>query len=121
LYLISYSADVGVKLNYAVAAAAIILIYISLLRIAEKSSVSSEQILSTFILVLVVQLIAFVLALALPLLVAYGLDKYGLSLSYFATPSLLIGLYICPSLLGLTLPSYIYLKLANTVSSWYGS
>nr|NP_611418.1 uncharacterized protein Dmel_CG10081, isoform A [Drosophila melanogaster]AAF57569.1 uncharacterized protein Dmel_CG10081, isoform A [Drosophila melanogaster]AAY55128.2 RE61138p [Drosophila melanogaster]AOQ11175.1 CG10081-RA [synthetic construct] len=114
LYLISYSADVGVKLNYAVAAAAIILIYISLLRIAEKSSVSSEQILSTFILVLVVQLIAFVLALALPLLVAYGLDKYGLSLSYFATPSLLIGLYICPSLLGLTLPSYIYLKLANT-------
>ncbi|EDW48592.1 GM21956 [Drosophila sechellia] len=53
LYLISFSSDVGVKLNYAAAAAAIILIYISLLRIAEKSSVSSEQILSTFILVLV--------------------------------------------------------------------
>ncbi|XP_043644716.1 endoplasmic reticulum metallopeptidase 1 isoform X1 [Drosophila teissieri] len=114
LYLISYSADVGVKLNYAVAAATIILIYLSVLRIAEKSNVDSEQIQSNFILVLVVQIIAFVLAVALPLLVAYGLDKYGLSLSYFATPSLLVGLYVCPSLLGLTLPSYIYLKLKNT-------
>jgi len=116
LYLITYSADTGVKLNYAVAAAAIILVYVSLLRIADTSNVSSEQVLSSFILVLVVQVIAFVLGLALPLLVAYGLDKYGYSLSYFATPSLLIGLYVCPSLLGLALPSFIYLKLKSYVS-----
>ncbi|XP_016927391.3 endoplasmic reticulum metallopeptidase 1 [Drosophila suzukii] len=113
LYLITYSADTGVKLNYAVAAAAIILVYVSLLRIADTSNVSSEQVLSSFVLVLVVQIIAFVLGLALPLLVAYGLDKYGYSLSYFATPSLLIGLYVCPSLLGLALPSFIYLKLKS--------
>ncbi|XP_017077370.1 endoplasmic reticulum metallopeptidase 1 [Drosophila eugracilis] len=111
LQLISYSAETGVKLNYALAAATIILVYISLLRIADKSSVSSEKVLGSFVLVLVVQVIAFVLSLALPLLVAYGLDKYGLSLSYYATPSLLIGLYVCPCLLGLALPSFIYLKL----------
>ncbi|XP_052843515.1 endoplasmic reticulum metallopeptidase 1-like [Drosophila gunungcola] len=113
LYLISYSADTGVKLNYAVAAAAIILVYVSLLRIADRSNVGSEQVLSSFVLVLVVQVVAFVLGLALPMVVAYGLDKYGLSLSYYATPSLLVGLYVCPSLIGLALPSFIYLKLKS--------
>ncbi|XP_020803382.1 endoplasmic reticulum metallopeptidase 1 isoform X1 [Drosophila serrata] len=113
LYFVSYSAENGVKLNYAVAGLTIILVYVSLLRIASKSNVSSGQVLGWFILVLVFQLVAFVLGLVLPLAVAYGLDMYGFSLSYFSTPSLMVGLFVCPSLLGLTLPSYIYLKLQN--------
>ncbi|XP_017024974.1 endoplasmic reticulum metallopeptidase 1 [Drosophila kikkawai] len=113
LYFISYSAENGVKLNYAVAGLTLVLVYVSLLRIAAKSNVSSEQVLGWFVLVLVLQLVAFVLGLALPLAVAYGLDKYGFSLSYYATPSLMVGLFVCPSLLGLALPSYIYLKLQN--------
>nr|XP_041633033.1 endoplasmic reticulum metallopeptidase 1-like isoform X2 [Drosophila kikkawai] len=115
LYFISYSAENGVKLNYAVAGLTLVLVYVSLLRIAAKSNVSSEQVLGWFVLVLVLQLVAFVLGLALPLAVAYGLDKYGFSLSYYATPSLMVGLFVCPSLLGLALPSYIYLKLQNNV------
>ncbi|KAH8233794.1 hypothetical protein KR026_012471, partial [Drosophila bipectinata] len=110
LYLIKYSEETGVKLNYAVAAATIILVYVSLLRTASVSKESNGKIFGWFILVQVLQVIAFVLALALPFLMAYGLDKYGYSLSYFTTSSLLVGLYVCPSLTGLALPSYIYLK-----------
>ncbi|KAH8290309.1 hypothetical protein KR054_001805, partial [Drosophila jambulina] len=113
LYFISYSAEIGVKLNYAVAGLTLILVYVSLLRIAAKSNVSSGQVLGWFILVLVLQLVAFVLGLALPVAVAFGMDNYGLSLSYYATPSLMVGLFVCPSLLGLILPSYIYLKLQD--------
>lgn len=116
LYLIKYSEETGVKLNYAVAAATIILVYVSLLRTASVSKESNEKIFGWFILVQVLQVIAFVLAVALPFLMAYGLDKYGYSLSYFTTTSLLVGLYVCPSLIGLALPSYIYLKFQTYVS-----
>ncbi|KAH8270808.1 hypothetical protein KR018_005397, partial [Drosophila ironensis] len=110
LYFIKYSEETGVKLNYAVAAATIILVYLSLGRTASISKVSTGKVFGLFILVLVLQVIAFVLALALPIAMAYGLDKYGYTLSYFATSSLVVGLYICPCLVGLALPSYIYLK-----------
>ncbi|XP_017077538.1 endoplasmic reticulum metallopeptidase 1-like [Drosophila eugracilis] len=111
LFFISYSADSGTALNYAVAGAAIILVYVSLLRIADVSNVTSAQVLSWFVLILVLQVVAFVLGLALPIVVAYMFDKYGLSLTYFSTPALPLGLYVCPSLVGLALPSVIYLKL----------
>ncbi|KAH8401776.1 hypothetical protein KR009_007798, partial [Drosophila setifemur] len=113
LYFIKYSVSTGEKLNYAVAAAAILLVYLSLLRTASVSKESKEKVLGWFVLVLVLQVIALVLAVGLPIAMAYGLDKYGFSLSYFSTPSLLIGLYSCPSLIGLALPSFIYLKLQN--------
>nr|XP_017000980.2 endoplasmic reticulum metallopeptidase 1-like [Drosophila takahashii] len=111
LFFVSYSADSGKTLNYAVAGVAIILVYVSLLRIAEVSSVTSAQVLSWFVLILVLQVVAFVLGLALPVVVAYMFDKYGLSMTYFSTPALSLGLYVCPSLVGLALPSFVYLKL----------
>ncbi|KAH8270871.1 hypothetical protein KR018_008083, partial [Drosophila ironensis] len=111
LFFVTYNASNGTTFNYAVAAVAIVLVYLSLLRIAGVSGVSSEKVLGLSILILVVQVIAFVLGLALPIAVAYLFDKYGLSLTYFSSPALPLGLYVCPSLLGLALPSFIYLKL----------
>ncbi|KAH8254508.1 hypothetical protein KR032_010604, partial [Drosophila birchii] len=111
LYLISYTDSIGVILNYSVAAITLILIFVSVWRTASISNASLGNVLCWFILILVLQIIAFVLGLGLPVVVAYMFDKYGLSLTYFSTPALMIGLYICPSLLGLSLPSYIYLRL----------
>ncbi|KAH8348253.1 hypothetical protein KR084_005821 [Drosophila pseudotakahashii] len=111
LYFISYTESNGIILNYSVAGIALILIFVSIWRTANISCVSTGYVLSWFILIFVLQVIAFVLGFGLPVAVAYVFDKYGLSLTYFSTPALLIGLYICPSLLGLSLPSYIYLKL----------
>ncbi|XP_034130769.1 endoplasmic reticulum metallopeptidase 1 isoform X1 [Drosophila guanche] len=114
LYFISYSQLTGVILNYVVAVATISLIFVSLWRTAKVSSVSSGHVVCWFVLILVLQFIGLLLGLGLPVLVAFLFDKYGLSLSYFATPPLMIGLYVCPSLLGLSLPSFIYLKLQRS-------
>ncbi|XP_017025012.1 endoplasmic reticulum metallopeptidase 1-like [Drosophila kikkawai] len=111
LYFISYTDSVAVILNYSVAAVSLILVFVSIWRTASISNVSLGNVLCWFILILVLQIIAFVLGLGLPVVVAYLFDMYGLSLTYFSTPVLMIGLYICPSLLGLSLPSYIYLRL----------
>ncbi|XP_016953643.2 endoplasmic reticulum metallopeptidase 1 isoform X1 [Drosophila biarmipes] len=114
LYFISYTESSGVILNYSVSGIALILIFVSIWRTASISCISPGYVLSWFILILVLEIIAFVLGFGLPLAVAYVFDKYGLSLTYFSTPALLIGLYICPSLLGLSFPSYIYLKLQRS-------
>ncbi|XP_017126541.2 endoplasmic reticulum metallopeptidase 1-like isoform X1 [Drosophila elegans] len=114
LYFINYTESTGIILNYSVAGAALILIFVSIWRTASISCVSTGYVLCWFILILVFQVIAFVLGLVLPIAIAYAFDKFGLSLTYFSTPALMIGLYICPSLLGLVLPSYIYLKLQRS-------
>ncbi|KAH8401775.1 hypothetical protein KR009_007797, partial [Drosophila setifemur] len=119
VFFITYSASFGTTLNYAVAAVTIVLVYVSLLRIAAVSKVTSEQVLNWFVLILVVQLVAFVLGLGLPIVVGYMFDKYGLTLSYFSTPAISLGLYVCPSLVGLALPSYIYLKLQKNENVTY--
>ncbi|XP_017150804.1 endoplasmic reticulum metallopeptidase 1-like [Drosophila miranda] len=111
LFFISYSSSNGEYLNYGVAGAAIILIFVSLWRIAAVSNVSQEDVRQWAILVLVIQVIAFVLGLALPIVVAYALDLYGKSLSYYSSPLLVVGLFVCPSLVGLSLPSTIYYTL----------
>lgn len=114
--MISYTNTVAVKLNYAVAAVTIVLVYLSLLRIASVAKVTSEQVITWFVLILVVQVVAVVLGVGLPIIVAYVFDKYGLTLTYYSTPILSLGLYVCPSLVGLALPSCIYLKLQKNVS-----
>ncbi|KAH8348935.1 hypothetical protein KR084_012583, partial [Drosophila pseudotakahashii] len=111
LFFVSYSERNGKILNYAVPGIVIILVHISLLRMGAKSNVTFGKILCCFVPILIVQLVAFVMGLALPLMVAYMFDKYGLSMTYFSTPSLSLGLYVCPSLVGLALPNFVYLRM----------
>ncbi|XP_026841794.1 endoplasmic reticulum metallopeptidase 1 isoform X1 [Drosophila persimilis] len=111
LYFVHYSESTGVILNYFVAGATIVLIFVSLLRTASSSNVSAGHVVGWFILIIVLQVIALLLGLSLPVVVAYLLDMYGLSLTYYSTPALLIGLYVCPTLIGFSLPSFVYLKL----------
>lgn len=65
---------------------------------------------------MVLQIIAFALGLGLPILVAYYFDSLGLSLTYYSNYSLLIGLYVCPSLIGLSLPIMLYYLMNQNVS-----
>ncbi|EDV35717.1 uncharacterized protein Dana_GF12334 [Drosophila ananassae] len=114
LYFINYNESTGIILNYCVAVGTLILIFASIWRTASVSFVPTGYVLKWFTLILALQIVAFILGFGLPLVVAYVLDKYGLSMTYFSTPALMIGLYVCPSLLGLSLPSYIYLQLQKT-------
>jgi len=80
------------------------------------SSLSSCHVVQRLIILIVIQILGFVLELALPVLVAYVFDSFGLSLTYFSSRYLLIGLYVCPSLIGLTLPITIYYQSQQKVS-----
>ncbi|XP_034475999.1 endoplasmic reticulum metallopeptidase 1-like [Drosophila innubila] len=108
LYFFHYTAAAGKSLNFGVAGAALILVFVSMWRMAAVSNVSTCHVMRWFILVFVIQIISFVLGLALPAVVAYGMDSIGLSLTYYSVPLLVIGLYVCPSLLGLSIPLAIY-------------
>lgn len=103
-------------MNYGVAGAAVILVFISIWRIAALSQVSIRDVISWFTLVQVVQLVSFALGLVSPILIASVMDNYSLSLTYYSTPQLVIGLYVIPSLIGLSLPVTIYYKLQRNVS-----
>lgn len=80
------------------------------------SSLEVGPIVQRLIILMVLQIIAFALGLGLPILVAYYFDSLGLSLTYYSNYSLLIGLYICPSLIGLSLPIMLYYLMNQNVS-----
>ncbi|XP_064544316.1 endoplasmic reticulum metallopeptidase 1-like [Drosophila montana] len=111
LYFVQYSEATGTCLNFGVAGAALIFIIVSMWRMAAISRVSICHVVRWFILVMIIQIISFVLGLALPIVVAYVFDNLELSLTYYSTPMLVIGLYVCPSLIGLSLPLTIYYNL----------
>lgn len=103
-------------MNYGVALAAIILVFLSIWRIATLSQVPVYQVIKWFTLVQVIQLVSFALGFVFPIVVAYGMDKVGLSLTYYSTPLLVVGLYVVPSLIGLSLPMLIYFRFQRNVS-----
>lgn len=80
------------------------------------SSLEVGPIIQRLIILMVLQIIAFALGLGLPILVAYYFDSLGLSLTYYSNYSLLIGLYVCPSLIGLSLPIMLYYLMNQNVS-----
>lgn len=80
------------------------------------SSLEVGPIVQRLIILMVLQIIAFALGLGLPILVAYYFDSLGLSLTYYSNYSLLIGLYVCPSLIGLSLPIMFYYLMNQNVS-----
>lgn len=116
LYFIYYSESTGILMNYVIAAAALTFIFISMQRMTAGCKVSFSHVVCWFILVLIVQVVCFVLGLALPLIVANVFDDWGLSLAYYSTPLLVVGLYVIPSLIGLSLPLTIYYAVQRNVS-----
>ncbi|XP_062133874.1 LOW QUALITY PROTEIN: endoplasmic reticulum metallopeptidase 1-like [Drosophila sulfurigaster albostrigata] len=111
LYFFHYSEATGEYLNFGIAGAALVLVFISIWRMSDVSQVTICHLIRWFILVVIIQIIAFALGLALPIVVAYLMDSLGLSLTYYSTPLLVVGLYVCPSLIGLSLPTTIYYTL----------
>ncbi|XP_015019250.2 endoplasmic reticulum metallopeptidase 1 isoform X1 [Drosophila mojavensis] len=108
LYFIHYSETTGIILNLAIAIATLILISVSIWRMAKVSNASVSHVACWFSVTLIVQVISFILGLLFPAVVAWFMDSLGQSLTYFSSPMLIIGLYVCPSLIGLSLPLVVY-------------
>lgn len=116
LYFIHYSEETGQLLNYSIAGATIVLIVLSMSRMAVVSGISLCSVICCLCLVQIVQLISLILAFVFPIVVEYVMDSLGHSLTYYSTPLLVIGLYVCPSLIGLSLPTTIYCSIQRNVS-----
>lgn len=116
LYFIHYSETSGIVMNLAFAIATLILISVSIWRMAKVSNESVSHVACWFSVALIVQVISFILGLLFPAVVAWFMDSLGQSLTYFSSPMLIVGLYVCPSLIGLSLPLVIYSSIHRNVS-----
>lgn len=113
--MVTYSEETGTIINYSVSGAVVVLILLSVWRISVISSISFYSITLRLISLVIVQIIALGLSLALPLLMAYYLDSIGSSMTYFSSTWLIIGLFVCPALIGLILPILIYFQCQQQV------
>ncbi|XP_055918140.1 endoplasmic reticulum metallopeptidase 1-like isoform X2 [Eupeodes corollae] len=108
-FLIYYTESQAEQINYVLSALTLLAIVCSLWGMAKVGEVSFGNILGTFFCVFCVHVIAFVLAVGLPILLAVGLDLLGLSMTWFTSKWMIIGLYGCPTLVGLGIPTAIYI------------
>lgn len=117
--MVTYSEETGTIINYSVSGAVVVLILLSVWRISVISSISFCSITLRLISLVIVQIIALGLSLALPLLMAYYLDSIGSSMTYFSSTWLIIGLFVCPALIGLILPILIYFQCQQQVRYYF--
>ncbi|CAD7014592.1 unnamed protein product [Ceratitis capitata] len=112
-FVVYYTEATGRILNTCVAVGAVILISISMYLMAADSFVSIGYILRLFLLIFVLHLLGWILAFALPALMATIFDSADQSLTWFTSKWLVLGLYVCPTLLGLSTPTLLYLSISR--------
>ncbi|EDV36213.1 uncharacterized protein Dana_GF12846 [Drosophila ananassae] len=108
LFFVYYTEATGFILNCSLAGISFILVGFSLRRMAIKSELSLGRIWIWFLIILGLHLVGCLLCIALPLLMAVLYDVTDRTLTYYSNNWLVIGLYICPAIIGLVLPSTLY-------------
>lgn len=115
LFFIYYTETQGQIINCCVSVIVAVLIGISFWRMAATSYLSIGSTMKTFVLIEVLHILGIVLALGLPLLMAVMFDAGDRSMTWFSQKWLVFGLYVCPSLIGLCLPTLLYLSFNKNV------
>lgn len=116
LFFVFYTETIGIVLNCCIAAVSLLLVCVSLWRMARVSEQSLCQVALWFAIILGLHVLGVVLSLGLPLLMAVMFDAGDRSLTYFTNTWLMIGLYICPAIIGLSLPTTLYYSFRKNVS-----
>ncbi|XP_022227757.2 endoplasmic reticulum metallopeptidase 1 [Drosophila obscura] len=111
LFFVCYTETTGIILNCVIAVISLVLVGVSLWRMARVSEVTAGQISIWFGIILGLHVVGFALCLGLPLLMAVLFDAGDRSLTYFSNNWLVIGLYVCPAVIGLVLPLTLYYTL----------
>ncbi|XP_032306537.1 endoplasmic reticulum metallopeptidase 1 [Drosophila ananassae] len=109
LFFVHYQQSTGVALNITFSVAAIIFVCASLWRMSKVSGQTLGTYAGAFGLFFLLALFGIVLALLFPVLMSVFYDAGDRTLTYFSNSWLVIGLYICPSVIGLVLPVTLYL------------
>ncbi|KAH8415789.1 hypothetical protein KR222_001064, partial [Zaprionus bogoriensis] len=111
LFFVFYTETTGIILNCCIAGVSLLMVCISLWRMAHISQLSPCRVFAWFGIILALHVLGMVLCLGLPLLMALLFDAGNQSLSYFTHTWLMIGLYVCPAIVGLSLPTTLYYSL----------
>ncbi|XP_011190310.2 endoplasmic reticulum metallopeptidase 1 isoform X2 [Zeugodacus cucurbitae] len=112
-FVVYYTEATARVLNTCVAVGAVALIGISMYLMAAESYVSLGYIIRLFLRIFLLHLIGWILAFVLPLVMALIFDSADRSLTWFTSKWLIFGLYICPTLLGLSTPTLLYLSISR--------
>lgn len=116
LFFVYYTESTGVALNISFSLAAILLVCLSLWRMARMTDRSVGTYSRAFGMQFLLAILGFLLALGFPLLMSVFYDSGHRTMTYFSNSWLVIGLFIVPSVIGLILPSILYLSLRPSVS-----
>ncbi|KAH8400963.1 hypothetical protein KR009_002188, partial [Drosophila setifemur] len=110
LFFVHYQNSTGVALNVSISLIAILLICLSLWRMSKVTGQTVGTYAGSFGLLFLLALAGVMLSMGLPLLMSVFYDAGNRTLTYFSNSWLVIGLYICPSVIGLVLPMTLYLS-----------
>lgn len=94
--MVFYTETQGIIINSIVSVFGIVSIAVFIFLANNKDKFSLNLILKAFGYIFLVQLISFVLAVLLDILIALLMDALGLSLSWYTSKWILFGLYFCP-------------------------
>ncbi|XP_016981262.1 endoplasmic reticulum metallopeptidase 1 [Drosophila rhopaloa] len=108
LFFVTYTEKTGIILNYCFAVLSILLVGCSLWRMGYVSEISVGRISIAFVIIFGLHLLGCLLCISLPLIMALLYDIGDRTLNYYSNNWLVIGLYICPAIIGLVLPSTLY-------------
>lgn len=117
LFFIYYVESTGIALNISFSIGALVMVCVSLWRMSRTTVLSVGDVAQAFGILFLLEVVAFLLALGLPILMAVIYDAGNRTLTYLTSSWLVIGLYICPSIIGLVLPFALYFTLFPRVSS----
>ncbi|EDW09407.2 endoplasmic reticulum metallopeptidase 1 [Drosophila mojavensis] len=115
LFIVCYSETTGKILNCCIAVVSLVLVGISLWRMARVSELPLGHISLLFATILALHVLGVLFSVGLPLLMGVLFDAGNGSLTYFTHTWLMIGLYICPAIIGLSLPTTLYYSLRKNL------
>ncbi|KAH8275872.1 hypothetical protein KR026_003393, partial [Drosophila bipectinata] len=112
LFFVYYTETMGIVLNCVMAVISLVIVGFSIWKMSKKLEKPSLKCVSIwFSIILALHVVGFLLCICLPLLMAVLFDAGNRSLTYFTSNWLVLGLYVCPAVIGLVLPVTLYFTL----------
>lgn len=121
-FIVYYSETTGTVVNIIVCIIAIITILAYIWNMAHQTGMFRRRVFIKFGILLGIQVAAVLLAILVAITVAILMDSVGLSMSWFAQPWMIFGLYFCPMFFMMGLLPAIYLsRTKEVIFVWYNN
>lgn len=110
LFLIFYSQELGTILNTVLFVVLTIIVGFCVYKIKSTQGAKFGRVLAEYAIAFVIQCLSAVLAFGVCLFIAWLLDTFGRSMSWYTNVWLIFGIYFCPFYVCNSLLPYFYIK-----------